>query len=51
MTDYPESVVEQALAHQIGDATTRAYRRRDAFLKRRLLMRDWEAYLTGASSA
>jgi integrase len=47
MTDYPESVVEQALAHQIGDETTRAYRRRDAFLKRRLLMGVWEAYVAG----
>lgn len=49
MTDHPESVVEQALAHQIGDETTRAYRRRDAFLKRRLLMSDWEGYLIGQS--
>ncbi|CUS43760.1 Integrase [hydrothermal vent metagenome] len=49
MTDHPESVVEQALAHQIGDETTRAYRRRDAFLKRRLLMTDWEGYVIGLS--
>lgn len=49
MTDHPESVVEQALAHQIGDETTRAYRRRDAFLKRRLLMSDWEGYVIGRS--
>jgi integrase len=47
MTDHPESVVEQALAHQIGDETTRAYRRRDAFLKRRQLMADWESYVIG----
>ena len=45
MTNHDESVVEQALAHQIGDETTRAYRRGDAFLKRRVLMNDWEAYL------
>ncbi|NKJ44828.1 site-specific integrase [Novosphingobium sp. SG720] len=45
MTNHPESVVEQALAHQIGDETTRAYRRGDAFLKRRELMKDWEGYL------
>jgi len=45
MTNHAESVVEQALAHQVGDETSRAYRRGDAFLKRRVLMNDWEAYL------
>lgn len=47
MTDHPESIVAQALAHQVGDETMRAYRRGDAFLKRRVLMRDWERYLLG----
>lgn len=47
MTDHPETVVEQALAHQVGDATVRAYRRGDAFLKRRLVMRDWANFLDG----
>lgn len=45
MTDQPESVVEHALAHQVGDETERAYRRGDAFAKRRILMRAWEEYL------
>jgi integrase len=49
MTNHPESIVEQALAHQIGDETTRAYRRGDAFLKRRALMKDWENYLDSTS--
>jgi integrase len=48
MTAHPESIVEQALAHQIGDETTRAYRRGDAFLKRGQLMKDWAAYLYSA---
>jgi integrase len=48
MTDHAESVVEQALAHQVGDETSRAYRRGDAFLKRRVLMNGWEAYLLGS---
>lgn len=48
MTEHSETVVEQALAHQIGDETSRAYRRGDAFLKRRVLMSDWEAYLLGS---
>ena len=47
MTEHPDTIVEQALAHQVGDATVRAYRRGDAFLKRRVLMRDWECYLLG----
>ncbi|CAA9493976.1 MAG: Integrase [uncultured Sphingomonadaceae bacterium] len=45
MTNHPESIVEHALAHQVGDETERAYRRGDAFLKRRALMQDWEHYL------
>jgi len=45
MTDHPESLVEQALAHQIGDETTRAYRRGDAFIKRRSLMQEWQDFL------
>jgi integrase len=50
MTEHPESVVEQALAHQIGDETTRAYRRGDAIIKRRALMKDWESYLVPPST-
>lgn len=50
MTTHPESVVEQALAHQVGDATVRAYRRGDAFLKRRALMNDWDYYVRGMAS-
>jgi hypothetical protein len=48
MTEHAESIVEQALAHQVGDETSRAYRRGDAFLKRRQVLRDWETYLYGA---
>lgn len=47
MTDHPESVVEQTLARQVGDATVRAYRRGDAFLERRLVMRDWANFIDG----
>lgn len=47
MTDHAETVVEQALAHQVGDATVRAYRRGDAFLKRRIVMRDWANFIDG----
>ncbi|MBD1549781.1 site-specific integrase [Roseibium aggregatum] len=40
-TSFPREVAEAALAHMVGDATERAYRRGDAFSKRRNLMEDW----------
>jgi len=40
-TDYPRETAEAALAHAVGDATERAYRRSDAFEKRRAMMSDW----------
>jgi len=43
-TDYSREVAEAALAHVVGDATERAYRRSDAFEKRRGLMWDWAEY-------
>lgn len=51
MSDHPETVVEHALAHQVGDEVSRAYRRGNAFLKRRVLMNDWEAFVTGSRKA
>jgi integrase len=43
-TAYPNHVVEQALAHTIGNAVEAAYRRGDLFEKRRHLMKDWAAF-------
>ena len=40
-TAYPREVSEQALAHTIGSAVERAYRRTDLFEKRRRLMAEW----------
>jgi integrase len=51
MTSHPEAIVEQALAHQVGDETVRAYRRGDAFLKRYAVMEDWARYLNGDPAA
>jgi integrase len=51
MTDHSESVIEQALAHQVGNEATRAYRRKDAFDKRRAVMSDWADYLLGWTAA
>lgn len=45
-TEFPREIAEAALAHQVGNAVERAYRRGDALEKRRELMRAWEAYLT-----
>lgn len=46
VTDFPREVVEAALAHVVGDATERAYRRGDALEKRRQLMEAWANYLS-----
>lgn len=40
-TNYPNHVVEMALAHVVGDKVEAAYRRGDLFDKRRRLMADW----------
>ena len=43
-TNFPREIAEAALAHVVGDATERAYRRGDALEKRRKLMIAWAAY-------
>jgi integrase len=43
-TAFPSEVVEQALAHTIGSAVERAYRRGDLFEKRARLMDEWSKY-------
>ena len=43
-TNYPNHVVEMALAHAIGDKVEAAYRRGDRFDKRRQMMDDWAAF-------
>jgi integrase len=43
-TNFPNEVVEMALAHAIDSKTEAAYRRGDLFEKRRHLMADWEVY-------
>jgi integrase len=44
-THFPREVAEAALAHLVGDAVERAYRRGDALEKRRKLMDAWESFL------
>ncbi|MXO48649.1 tyrosine-type recombinase/integrase [Erythrobacter vulgaris] len=43
-TEFPRDVVEMALAHAVGSATERAYRRGRALDKRRELMTAWASY-------
>jgi integrase len=51
MTNYANHVVEQALAHTIGDKVEAAYRRGDLFVKRRKLMDDWARYCSKPAAA
>lgn len=44
-TAFPRDVAELALAHKVGDAVERAYRRGDALAKRRALMDAWAAFI------
>lgn len=46
-TSYPRELVEQALAHTIGNKAERAYRRGTAVERRRELMQDWATYIGG----
>ena len=43
-TEFAEEIVEAALAHTVGSAVRRAYRRGDALDKRRDLMKAWDVY-------
>ncbi|MDF2797314.1 MAG: integrase family protein [Devosia sp.] len=45
-TDFASEIAEAALAHVVGDATERAYRRGDALERRRALMEAWGQYVT-----
>jgi integrase len=44
-TEFPRELAEAALAHTVGDAVERAYRRGDALDKRRTLMDAWADYV------
>ena len=47
LTNHPREVVEAALAHVVGNQTEAAYARSDLFERRRRLMDEWAAYLSG----
>ncbi|MCB1393657.1 MAG: tyrosine-type recombinase/integrase [Nitrobacter sp.] len=46
VSTFPREIAEVALAHVVGDATERAYRRGDALEKRRALMSEWASFCT-----
>lgn len=46
-THFQREVAEAALAHSVGDAVEKAYRRGDALAKRRELMQAWANYCEG----
>lgn len=50
-TNFPREIAEMALAHVVGNAVERAYRRGDALAKRRKLMEAWSAYLSTVRSS
>jgi integrase len=50
-THFPREVAEAALAHLVGDAVERAYRRGDALEKRRELMAAWDLYCVSSDGA
>jgi integrase len=45
-TPHANHTIELSLAHAIGNAVEKAYRRGDLFEKRRRLMADWDRFLT-----
>jgi integrase len=50
VSTFPREIAEAALAHVVGDATERAYRRGDALDKRRKLMDAWAGYALTAEA-
>jgi integrase len=50
-TNFPNEVVEMALAHAIDSKTEAAYRRGDLFEKRQRLMGEWDAYCAAIPKA
>lgn len=50
-TDAPHEVAETVLAHTVGGAVERSYRRTDFLEQRRVLMQRWADHVTGNSGA
>ena len=50
-TSVPHAACEMALAHRVGSDVERSYARSDLFEKRRGLMDQWAAFVTGGADA
>jgi hypothetical protein len=50
-TNFPNEVVEMALAHTVGDKVEAAYRRGDLFDKRRGLMAEWAIHCSASGAS
>jgi len=50
-TDTPNEIAETALAHSVGNAVQRSYRRTDYLDRRRVLMERWGQHVTGQGAA
>jgi integrase len=50
-TSFPRELAEMALAHHVGSAVERSYRRGDALAKRAKLMQAWASYCGGAAAS
>jgi integrase len=48
-TAYPREIIEQCLAHRVGDAVEQAYQRSDQLEKRRRLMSEWSEFCSAPS--
>jgi hypothetical protein len=48
-TAFPAMVVEGALAHSVGSAVSRAYRRTDTLARRRALLEEWGRFCTNST--
>lgn len=49
-TAFPREVAEGCLAHEVGNAVERAYRRGDGLDKRRALMSAWADFMNGQAA-
>jgi integrase len=47
-TNFPREIVEMAMAHAVEDKVEAAYRRGEALVKRRQLMKRWARYCASA---
>jgi integrase len=50
-TGQPADLAEMSLAHTVGNAVERSYRRSDVIDRRRALMSDWASYVTRPPAA